>query len=276
LFTCRGIRIRITKKSEGVARTACPRVPSYQSASHPCAAFGGVFRKCLTTRMNLGSSSGFPPLAGIGFLSESAKISLSDLHPYDRVTFLRGKAIESYSALESSQAMLFHSLIGTDVLAAWTVFYRIVNTKSRNTILDSLLKQRRGSEFKAFWDSISSRIRSVDQRRHEIAHWQHAASIDAHGNTHGMIVPNNIFAHDGNTPKRTEIDLAEFCRECNFLSRTLNMFSLLISEKLGVDHPERKTWLDIFHSPITYPPQPTHPLHRIVQEHAIQLRPSQS
>ena len=207
-------------------------------------------------------------------MSESPNVQLSNLHPYDRITFLRGRAIEAYSGIESSLSSLFQSILKTDALAAGTIFYRIVNSRSRNVIMENLLKQRHGTEFKAFWSSISDKIRQLDQSRNEIAHWQHAALINAKGSERGMLFPNNIFAHNQNTPSWTEQRLASFCQECNFVGRLINMLCLFIDGQIGDEHPERRTWTEIFHSPIEYPPPSTHPLHQIVQEYTIQLRSS--
>ena len=54
----------------------------------------------------------------------------------------RAEAIEAYAGFEQSLSLLVSHLLNVDVAVAAVVFYQIVNTKSRNRIIEELLAKR--------------------------------------------------------------------------------------------------------------------------------------
>lgn len=181
----------------------------------------------------------------------------------------RAKALESYAGLESSLSMLLSVVLGTDMESAAIVFFRITNTKSRNQIIEALLKKRFGDTFTHYWFGVPntankrglmSLVRELDGLRNEIIHWHTMTTIDVEATPHtamAALVPPN-FWHSPSS-RRTVDDLLEFIQKADFASRSINMF---VAHHGGYQNPSPLTdaWRDIYRRPCVYPPPSTHPL----------------
>lgn len=185
------------------------------------------------------------------------------IDPRDRnaLHIMRGAALDSYSAVEASLCRLFAHLLGTDDEAAGTVFYRINNARSRNTMIEKLLKQRHGAEFNLFWNSLERLLRTIAETRNSTVHWQTVIEIGDTG-VQGYLHPPNIAAglRTDNVIRLPE--LQEFRDKCSFISRSINIFKTVLggwpAEKLEPD--TLQAYREICLQPITYPPPDNHPL----------------
>ena len=82
----------------------------------------------------------------------------------------RAGAIQAYAYLEFCLASLFARLLQTDIDAAGIVFYRIINARSRNRILNDLKKNRCRDIYPEYWNSLIKNMTELDQKRNEIVH----------------------------------------------------------------------------------------------------------
>jgi hypothetical protein len=107
----------------------------------------------------------------------------------------RAAAIEAYAQLEQSMCMLFSQLLRTSIDLAAVVFYTIVSTHQRNTVLEGLFKKTGSAAYSDYFKNWLKEVRSIDQRRHEIVHWHMAGNtqITAKGQqTTYELVPGNF------------------------------------------------------------------------------------
>jgi len=168
----------------------------------------------------------------------------------------RAKAIQGYATVEQSLCSLFAHLMGAPPDLAGIVFFRIVNSRSRNAILEGLLKRRAPHQYRAYWESLLKEINFTDQQRNEIVHWHTAVNV---GQTVELrLIPPNFWIMTESTPYYTAAKLLEFEAKCDFLSRSMNMFYLLLRIDFPLD--SRKAWHEICLQELTYPPPDTHPL----------------
>ena len=183
-----------------------------------------------------------------------------DTAPYQQLAIARAGAIQAYASVESSISMLFATLLGTDFETAGIVFFRIVNTRARVVILEDLLEKRHKDRYATYWNSMVKLIRSLDAKRNEIVHWHLAHNLHIEGDrptAHFTLIPPNFWTKT-DVKTLTPNDLIEFSRKCDFVSRSLVMFFVMLTNRL----PEPSPWLEIFQQPAAYPPPDNHPLAR--------------
>jgi hypothetical protein len=176
----------------------------------------------------------------------------------------RGKAIEAYASIEESQCAICADLLSAPPDYAGIMFFKITSARARNRAVDGLLSKRFGNTYNLFWNALLKRINQLDQRRNEIVHWQ---TINEVGYEDGVatheykLTPPNIWDMKPTTPFITSEDIDDFCKECDFLMRSMNMFRVtVILTGVVTDPVERQTWLDIFQQALVYPPPSGHPL----------------
>lgn len=183
----------------------------------------------------------------------------------------RSRALEVYAGLEQSLCMLLSVTLRTDMSSAAIIFFRVANAKSRNQILESLIKKRYDGAFNDFWFGVPgtpnkrglmSLVRDLDSKRNEIVHWHTMTSIDVGSNPPtrtASLVPPNFW--QGQSSQITIGDIGEFCRKADFTSRSTTMFC---AHHGGFENPSPITeiWHRIYQRPCTYPPANTHPLNQ--------------
>ena len=175
----------------------------------------------------------------------------------------RSKALDGYGAIEGSLCTICAALLGTTPVLAGIVFFRITAARARNGAVEGLLKKRFGTVYNPFWNSIFKIMGSLDQRRNEIVHWRTAHNI-SHAGDHlsheYALIPPNIWNLEASTPRITVANMCEFEAKCDFASRAMNMFHMVVL----LDHQfdDRQKWLAIFQQEQVYPPPEDHPLFR--------------
>lgn len=194
-----------------------------------------------------------------------------ELAEKDPIWAQRGKAIQGYAQLENSLCSLFALIGNIQLAAASTIFYKIVNTGSRTSILEKLMRQKHGTQFNLFWNAFFRELTIIDSRRSEIAHWMAVANVATDTENRllvgvMLIPPTGSMIYNENSPNLTLNDLAEFQTKCEVFSRLVNMFTLTTNPAQQLDDDKRATWLDIFQQPLTYPLPEGHPLNKKPQE----------
>jgi hypothetical protein len=173
--------------------------------------------------------------------------------------------MEAYAAVEGSLAVLLGVLLN-DAHAASSIFFRIANTKSRNLIIEDILRQRHGETYSHYWHGIPGTkhkglmniIQALDGQRNEIVHWRSVREV-GDGTDETVLMPPNFWLK-GSSSKLTTEKLMEFGNKADFACRSLNMFVLFLGP-VG-DDDFRTTWREIFLQPCSYPPPDSHRLSR--------------
>jgi hypothetical protein len=195
---------------------------------------------------------------------------------------LRGRAIEAYSTLEYYLCRLLADFSGMTREVASVVFYKVTSTRSRNEILDKLLRKKHGATCRLYWNSVLKEISKIDERRNQIVHWVTIAAPAEDGPDAGrtMLPGASIFAPpdvplDANagTPKIDRDDLFEFVIRTEFFARSLEALGRFLRPPLFRGQPDLEqlaAWREIFQQPATYPPPSSHPLFQTYSEQQSQ------
>src|SRR5713226_3942653 len=148
---------------------------------------------------------------------------------------MRSGAIEAYAALEQSLNGLLAHLLGTTYDIAGIIFFRIVNSHSRNIILEELFRKYYKEQYSDYWNSFLKFIRPLDQERNEIVHWYtiiEVGSADESITVSAKLIPPNFWNFRPETKSHTIKTLQDFSAKCDFASRFINMFMLSTSGRL--------------------------------------------
>lgn len=190
----------------------------------------------------------------------------------NNITLARGAAIEGYAELESVMCRLIGHLLGTTWEKSAIVFYNIMNTRSRNSILESLLEETYGTRYNAYWHGtpgsrgnprvggLLALIRQIDEKRNQIAHWPNMGYRDEDWHLTYRIVRPTAFYGGKFTNNITTEALAEFINKIRFVYRSTLCFLFMIQGTLDSTPDLLSTWQKICQQPVTYPPSDTHPL----------------
>jgi hypothetical protein len=167
----------------------------------------------------------------------------------------RGKAIQGYAMLEQAFSSLLSTLGGMTRETATTIFYKITNTGSRNSIIEKLLHAKYGTRFNLFWNAYLKEMRQIDLKRNEIVHW--LTVMYAAMNTQNMMIVGIALIPPGQaasvTDNRITSDhLIAFAEKCDVFARLCHMFwGVIADEQMPLD--AKQSWLEIFERPLVYP-----------------------
>lgn len=185
---------------------------------------------------------------------------------YTKFMIARAKAVEEYGKIEQSLCLLVAALLQIDPGYAGILFFRINNARSRNEAVQALVRKRDGTKFNRFLNPLFKMLNATDQVRNQIVHWSIAHSVSwspTGGQLHDWhLMPPNVWDRKSETPIISTQHLDEFADKCDVLSRSINMFTVAIDDKLPIPPDVRATWLDICQQELDYPLPDTHPLSR--------------
>ena len=180
----------------------------------------------------------------------------------DELVFLieRARAIKASAHVEQGMSALLAVLLNTSFELAGIVFFRIANTNSRNTIIESLLEKRYGTTYQGYWSGIPNTkhkglftlIRQLDQCRNSIVHWHTLRTMHIEGenytSTFALVRPS-IWNMQDEAQSVTAEDMSAFTLKANFVSRSINTFAIYIGGSLSSSPDFENTWRDIFQLP---------------------------
>lgn len=142
---------------------------------------------------------------------------------------LRGLAINAYASLEQSlsRALACFGEMPPDV--AGLIFFRMVNTRSRMSVLEKLMRRRYGVTYGPFWNSFVRHIESLDKERNKIVHWHRASIVNSGPQPTFFLVSPNIYELNVGSEQIGVPDMVAFTIKADFFTRLLNMFILLLN-----------------------------------------------
>jgi hypothetical protein len=132
-----------------------------------------------------------------------------------------------------SLTILFAALLGVPIDVAGLVLFRITNTHARNRILNDLQSKKHGASYDTFWRSLTSFIRTLDQRRNEIVHWHVVQTIDLsldHKEAARLSLAPPTGWMTQSAASISENDLNDFIQRCDFATRLITMFRGVVHE----------------------------------------------
>jgi hypothetical protein len=164
----------------------------------------------------------------------------------------RLKAIESYALLEHQLAGLLLPLLGVKK-EAYTIFFRITNTRSRYSIITALLRDLDDKEARKFWKSIEKALTKIDGIRNNIIHWLAIVDIGEVGGPNNRPQPPKKSLRPGHSfgpdVKLTIDDLQKFKADADDLTVIVTFFGQYLG---GHIEPQiREAWKKVFVQPLT-------------------------
>lgn len=180
----------------------------------------------------------------------------------------RADAIHNYAALEQSLSSLLARLLKISNDDAGVIFFNIISSRSRDSILERLIEKHIAPEFWPFFNGIAGApgvkktpglfalLQQLSATRNFIVHWAVAVNVGDSPVTESLVPPNVWgFIHDQRT--LTVEDLKEFSARANFVSRAINVATLALFDPR---FPAPEAWHQILRQPCVYPPAEGHPL----------------
>lgn len=175
----------------------------------------------------------------------------------EQLLLARARAIDAYAGVEHALSNLFSALIDVDQDIGTLVFYRVVNTRSRNEMMQDLITRVHGATYKRYWDSMFRFITKLDTQRNRIVHW-HVAGIQEPALSH----PKHFFFEDGGIPEVRLAEIHDFIERAIFVRKSVSVFWLMDTYAIKNPDGSLRAWLEIFLRPLTYPIPADHPLSR--------------
>jgi len=182
----------------------------------------------------------------------------------------RADAIHSYAGVEQSLCTLFAHLLKTGQDLAAVVFFQIIATRSRSSILETLMEKRFKGEYSKYWfgvpgvagvkkqSGLFALIQQLDTTRNFVVHWNVAVNV-GDGPITESLIPPNFWDFVNDQRSLTVAEIKAFSVKADFVSASINMFNLFVlHEPKILETPD--TWKEIFQQPCVYPPANTHPL----------------
>ncbi|WP_428407953.1 hypothetical protein [Hyphococcus sp.] len=193
------------------------------------------------------------------------------LSPYELLLLYRGDAIGAYGAYEQAIARCFIQLAKTDHKTGSLIFFKIVNTRTRLSIMDELLKEQFYPNYKKFWDSAFKHIRDIDHTRNKVVHWlpiselhvdeKGVASLDSRKSKNCWLQPPDYWQAQKDKKELSINDILAFRHKTEYVTKNLDLWHI----KVSGDLPDvAKTFSDKFQQSIPYPPPKDHPLYEPV------------
>lgn len=94
----------------------------------------------------------------------------------------RISAIKAYGGLESIVATLISHTLKVQTKTAWSIMYRVSNTRARYAIISDAFKTNY-PEYKKAWSVIERWLSKIDTQRNHIVHWITVTSPQPNGRT---------------------------------------------------------------------------------------------
>ena len=88
-----------------------------------------------------------------------------------------GKAIEAYSNVEGSLALLLQQILKLDPLRTFMIFSAVQNTRSRGELFQDLLALEFDGRLDGHWDACNRFLATLATFRNAIAHWHPHTSL---------------------------------------------------------------------------------------------------
>jgi hypothetical protein len=182
----------------------------------------------------------------------------------------RADAIHNYVGVEQSLSGLLAILLGISNDQAGIIFFNIIASRTRDKIIEGLLEKRFGNRYERYWHGIPGTsatkrepglfalLQQLATTRNFIVHWAIAVNVGSGAITESLIPPN-VWGFKDDQRSLSIQDLEQFSQKASFVSRSLNMFNLIVGGQWPAGL-EQSPWPDIFQQPCTYPPSDTHPL----------------
>lgn len=182
----------------------------------------------------------------------------------------RGRAISQYAHLEVTLCDVFS--IGFDTHEgtlvhhrrsqhAIFVFYKIMNSRSRNEILRRVVAEKVLLSSELFRKTLFTELRNLDEFRNKLAHWEVNQSVGSDGkNRHFLVPPRRGIEAECYAPS----EIFDWLVRVQF---SVYLFNLLRYSATG-NFPEwasQYSCEQIFQQRVVYPPVSDHPLRSVWQ-----------
>lgn len=188
-----------------------------------------------------------------------------------KLVVARAAAINAYAGVEQQLLIMFMTLTGLNSEIGGMIFFRIVNTRSRNAMMEELLAAILGKKLDPFQKSLFKIIGYLDSKRNEIVHW-HLTGIQGYPETLSLVPPKESFPLPG-VPAVLLKDLETFIETAGFIAYAICWFSLMTWGGFPDTNEHRALRDKYLRSPIRLPVR-THPLFQKMTEHFARLRSS--
>ncbi len=183
--------------------------------------------------------------------SSGCEISMND--PRIEFNNARGSAMDAYSDLERSVAGVLRATLDISLDAAWTIAFSVVNTRSRYSIISSLMKISPWSDYLKTWDKLQRWLGPIDSMRNSIAHWimMDDGTVSEPNRPQYLYNPRNLPCRDNSSRVSIE-DVNEFIGKPRDLSIIIRLFGINLHEDTPREYLEPYLQLPTYQNPAAF------------------------
>ncbi|MEQ1929985.1 MAG: hypothetical protein ABL957_05560 [Parvularculaceae bacterium] len=192
---------------------------------------------------------------------------LDALSPYELMLLYRSDAIGAYGAFEQALSRCFIAVTKTEPRVGSLIFFNIVATRTRLSIIESLLKEKYYPAQRPFWVSALKLIRKIDDTRNQIVHWlpiselpvdkNGVASLNSRKSPETWLRPPDYWKFAEGSGELSINDVLAFRHKTTFVAKNLDLWHIHVTGSL----PDvTKPFEHRFQQSIPYPPPEDHPL----------------
>ena len=182
----------------------------------------------------------------------------------------RMSVLDTYTELERFLAETLRTIMGCPPDVAYTIFYRVTNTRARYAIMTDLMKMRYGNAFNPSWKKMQKWLVQFDATRNHLAHWSAVMEIGPDGGAWTLRNPVVHFANSPETPDYNPETLQDVRTLMVHMGNVLMQFEMCLSRG-----PESALW-QIFQQPVTHQNPTEYLEHLIDAERQAQPEPQQA
>jgi hypothetical protein len=158
-----------------------------------------------------------------------------------------GAAIEAYTMVEGSLALLLGEVLNIHVVTAHAVLNAIRNVRATNTVFEVVLEERSKGKLNKYWDSCTTYLTKLAEFRNALAHWHPQVAVyvskDESAMRHSRVLRHPSLRSNHQPLEATEF--VPFLKDCQYIREEISQLSALLRAGLPENLPEN------FQHPIT-------------------------
>jgi len=134
-----------------------------------------------------------------------------------------GASVHEYSRVESAQVGILEAILTIKTVPASILFHSIQNVRTRNEMIQGLLRYSYGDKFKSFWAKCSAFLFKLSVYRNAIVHWHPHINIYV-DEKHQAVRATNALGNPmyGKGGKSLEVtDFPPFDQDCRYIAEEL-------------------------------------------------------
>jgi hypothetical protein len=151
-----------------------------------------------------------------------------------------GAAIEAYTMVEASLALLLGAVLNIHVVTAHTVLNAIRNVRATNTVFEVVLEERSRGKLQIL-GLCATYLTKLAEFRNALAHWHPQIAIYVSKDDPGNVRHSRVLGHPSLRSKKRPLqaeDIVPFLKDCQYIREEISQLNALFRAGLPDTLPE--------------------------------------